>query len=131
MILQVGVKVLLKTQEGKYLFLKRAASFKPGTQQWDIPGGRINPDEPLDTALAREVQEETGLALGDHHLIAAQDIFNHDKDLHVVRLTYIGETSGSETVSISDEHAEYKWLTKDEIDTEQLDPYLLKIIDTF
>ncbi len=63
MNLQVGVKVLIE-KNGKYLFLRRSQAFKPGPQKWDIPGGRIEPDEPLSEALEREVREETHLSLG-------------------------------------------------------------------
>ena len=40
--LQVGVKVLLKNPEGKYLFLHRSAEKYPETQKWDIPGGILS-----------------------------------------------------------------------------------------
>jgi len=123
MILQVGVKVLLKSDNNKYLFLKRSANFKPGVQKWDIPGGRINVDEKLDEALAREVCEETGMELGKCELIAAQDIFAPDKDLHAVRLTYTAAAL-EESVTISNEHSEYKWMTKEEVIDQPLDSYV-------
>ena len=129
MILQVGVKVLIKNEAGKYLFLRRAASFKPGPQKWDIPGGRIESNEALYDALRREVKEETGLELEKTDaLLAAQDIFAPDKDLHVVRLTYVGSASGD--VTLSDEHDDHKWMTKDEITSEPfVDSYLKQILD--
>lgn len=130
MTLQVGVKILLKSGSDKYLFLKRAESFKPGVQKWDIPGGRINVDETLDDALAREVYEETALKIDSYELLAAQDIFVEDKDLHVVRLTYIGKAIGDE-ITISDEHSEYKWMTKQQVINEPLDKYLMQLIDKF
>lgn len=127
--LQVGVKVLLK-QGDKYLFLRREPKFKAGPQKWDIPGGRIEPDEPLEEALAREVSEETGLTLEKvDKLLAAQDIFVPGKDIHVVRLTYVGGASGE--VAISDEHDDYKWLTLEEILAEQhIDPYLIEVLES-
>lgn len=130
MTLQVGVKILLKSGSDKYLFLKRVESFKPGVQKWDIPGGRINVDETLDDALAREVYEETALKIDSYELLAAQDIFVEDKDLHVVRLTYIGKAIGDE-ITISDEHSEYKWMTKQQVINEPLDKYLMQLIDKF
>ncbi|HMS92997.1 MAG TPA: NUDIX domain-containing protein [Candidatus Saccharibacteria bacterium] len=129
MKLQVGVKVLIH-QDGKYLFLRRSAAFKAGPQKWDIPGGRIEPDEPLGVALAREVHEETGLQLtGTDKLLAAQDIFVPNKEVHVVRLTYIGRVDGD--VIISDEHDDYRWMTLEAVGVEpHVDSYLKEVLQT-
>lgn len=130
MTLQVGVKLLIKGTDQRYLFLRRAPSYKNGTQPWDIPGGRIEPDEPLEIGLARELAEETGMKLtGSPRLIAAQDIFVPAKDLHVVRLTYIGTAEGE--VAISDEHSEYAWMTKTELLEQDVDHYIREISERF
>lgn len=93
------------------------------TVQWDIPGGRIEPHEPLMDALKREISEETGLEItGTPTLIGAQDIFVPTKELHVVRLTY--KISGAGTAVISDEHQDSKWMTIDEAREQTIDPYL-------
>lgn len=129
MNLQVGVKVLLRSSEGKFLFLRRSADFKPGaSQNWDIPGGRIEPEEPLEEALRREVQEETGLTLESiDRLLAAQDIFVAAAPVHVVRLTYVGTASGE--VAISDEHDDYAWMSKEEVLAEpHVDSYLREVL---
>ena len=128
MILQVGVKLLIKNENGGYLFIRRASSFKTGPQKWDIPGGRIEPGEALLDALKREVTEETGMELEKvESLLDAQDIFVPEKDLHVVRLTYIGFATGD--VTLSDEHDTYKWMTKKELEAEpHIDTYLQQVI---
>lgn len=115
MILQVGVKLLIK-RDDKFLFIRRSKSFKPGPQKWDIPGGRIEAGERLGDALAREVKEETSLLVDSFNLLMAQDIFDPRKDIHVVRLTYVGTASGE--VKISDEHDDYKWMSIEEISSE-------------
>lgn len=123
MILQVGVKILIRDKAGHFLFLKRSSKFNGGFQMWDIPGGRIKPEEALPDALAREVSEETGLVLGNFSLLIAQDIFVEAKSLHVVRLTYTGTAEGD--VVLSDEHDEAKWFSLDEIRWKaDLDPYI-------
>ena len=44
MILQVGVKALIKNDKGQYLFLRRSERMQAETEpHWDIPGGRIDP----------------------------------------------------------------------------------------
>lgn len=127
MVLQVGVKVLLKNPEGKYLLMHRNPEKYPETQKWDIPGGRIDPGTTLMENLAREVMEETGLTMtSEPRLIAAQDIFA-SAEKHVVRLTYIGEADG--TPSLSDEHEEYGWFSPEEVRAlDPLDSYLSELM---
>lgn len=129
MKLQVGVKVLVQNESGEFLFLRRDVSFRPGApQKWDIPGGRINPDESLMAALGREVKEETGMSLESaDELLAAQDIFVDKAEVHVVRLTYRGKATGD--VKLSDEHDAFKWMKLDEILSEEyIDSYLVSVL---
>ncbi len=74
--LQVGVKILLRNKDGKYLLVKRSSKKYPEVEQsWDIVGGRINPGSSLLENLKREVKEETELnIIGEVELIGAQDI---------------------------------------------------------
>jgi 8-oxo-dGTP diphosphatase len=129
MELQVGVKILLKNKEGKYLVVCRSAEKYPEVGvQWEIPGGRIDKGTGLFENLKREVLEETGLEISDEpKLVTAQDILKTDK--HVVRLTYIGEANG--VVKLSEEHSEYKWLTLAEIKVlEPMDRYFKEVLSS-
>ncbi len=128
MELQVGVKIILQNKEGKFLLLQRnPAKYPEVGAKWDIVGGRITVGVPLIENLKREVLEESGLELaGEPKLILAQDILKPDK--HVVRLTYIGEGKGE--VKLSDEHSEYKWVTRDELaKLEPMDKYIKEVLD--
>lgn len=130
MKLQVGVKILIKNSNHEYLFLRRSGEVESGKGKiWDIPGGRISPDESLIDALRREIREETGLLLiSEPSLIAAQDIFAPKKDLHVVRLTYKGTADGQ--VKLSEEHEDFSWMDKSTVlaSDSDLDPYLLDLL---
>ncbi|HVN26701.1 MAG TPA: NUDIX domain-containing protein [Candidatus Paceibacterota bacterium] len=128
LVLQVGVKILLSNDSGKFLLLRRSLEKYPEIQGgWDIVGGRINPGTPLLENLRREVREETGLELiGEPRLVAAQDILRNPKR-HVVRLTYVGVSSGEVRLDVS-ENDDYKWYTKDEILTlEDVDMYFKEL----
>ena len=130
MELQVGVKILLKNKDGKYLLVFRSAEKYPQVLlKWDIVGGRINPGTALLENLKREVAEETGLSIkGEPSLLTAQDILRSDK--HIVRLTYVGFADGE--VRLSEEHSEYKWFTKEEIKNEPgLDQYFKEVFNKF
>ncbi len=127
MQLQVGVKVLLKNPEGKYLLMRRSPYEERGVGKWDIAGGRIEAGTSLMENLAREVKEETGLGIiGEPKLLAAQDIIWPDR--HVVRITYTAEVSGEP--KLSPEHDEYRWFTYEEMKIlDEMDDYLKKLLD--
>jgi 8-oxo-dGTP diphosphatase len=129
MELQVGVKVLLRNNDGKYLLLKRAIEVVPGKGlTWDIPGGRIDPGTTLMQNLRREVEEETGLTLkSEPRLIAAQDMMSVP-GRHVVRLTYVGEGEGE--VRLSHEHTEFDWVALENVaDRSDIGGHLKQLID--
>ncbi len=132
MELQVGVKIILKNKEGKFLLLQRNLGKYPEVKKndsLDIVGGRIKTGTPLLENLKREVFEETKLNLTEEpKLIAAQDILRSDK--HVVRLTYLGQIEGEP--ELDEEHSSYIWLTADEISNKEgLDQYFKKVFSKF
>lgn len=128
-ILQVGVKALLKNKDGRFLLLRRNPKKYPEVElQWDIPGGRIDPGATLMENLKREIKEETALNLiSEPKLVAAQDILKI-AGRHVVRLTYIGEIEGEPQIDA--ESLEFKWFRADELKHEKdLDGFLRELIE--
>lgn len=129
--LSVGVKILLKNSEGKYLLVRRSPEKYPevGNYQWDIVGGRIDPGLPLLENLKREIKEEIGMDLEtEPRLIAAQDILRIP-GRHVIRLSYVGEANGKPKIN-NEEHTEFKWFTIGEMkQLEGLDIYFKKLLD--
>lgn len=57
---------MIRDDAGRLLLVRRARA--PGAGCWSLPGGRVEPGETDQQALAREVAEETGLdvAVGRH-----------------------------------------------------------------
>jgi len=132
MELQVGVKILLKNSDGKFLLVRRNPKKYPEVgPKWDIVGGRINPGTQLMENLKREIKEEVGLDYqGTPKLVAAQDILKV-AGRHVVRLTYLGQIEGEPI--IDEESLEAKWFTANEIKsltTEALDSYFIELLDS-
>lgn len=129
MLLQVGVKVLLKNSDGKYLLVKRSAVAYPNAIcGWELVGGRITPGTTLLENLKREIKEETGITKVENiKLVAAQDILQVEGK-HIVRLTYVADTR-NEQVVLDSENTEFAWVTKDELkNLEGLDPYLGELV---
>ncbi len=132
--LQVGVKVLLKNEEGKFLLIRRNPKKYPEIgPKWDIVGGRIDIGSPLLENLKREVKEETGLEIKSvPRLVGAHDILNVEgyPGRHVVRLTYTAETSG--IPEIDEESLEFRWFTRSEMEAfsqKELDRYFKDLLD--
>jgi ADP-ribose pyrophosphatase YjhB (NUDIX family) len=121
------VKVLLQDEDGKFLLIRRSQEKYPEVENpWDIPGGRINIGSPLLENLQREVTEETSLkVLGIPELVDAQDIIRPEK--HVVRLTYIAQSSGHPQLSA--DHTEFQWLErKDALELQGIDPFVVETL---
>lgn len=133
MELQVGVKAFIKNDANQYLILRRQYPYQgEDFLRWDIPGGRINPGEPILKALAREITEETGLTLlGDPRILHAQDILRLN-DIHVVRLTFECQaTTGEIKLDTHDQdsgHDKYQWATLSEIKQLPHDKYLDSVL---
>lgn len=130
-ILQVGVKALLRNKEGKFLLLHRSLEKYPEVtkNRWDIVGGRIDPGSDLMTNLDREIMEETGQKMtSPAKLIAAQDILRV-KGKHIVRLTYIADIEGEITID-PEEHDDYRWFSLDEIrERDDVDLYFMELLN--
>lgn len=130
MQLQIGVKVLIKNNEGLYLCFLNGVNYFLRLRVLGIyQEGELIQKRTCD-ALVREVSEEI------HHdlkteaiLVKAQDIFLTAKSLHVVRLTYTATENVSDIV-LSDEHVSYEWRRIDDIDDLNIEPYLRELLDT-
>lgn len=121
MKLFIGVKALIKHQ-GKILILREAA-YDEGTNtgKWDIPGGRINQDEPILEGLAREVKEESGLEIEPGKVAGVFETFPVIKgeSCHIVRIFYTATTATPEVV-LSGDHDAYEWVTTEDLEGKEL-----------
>jgi 8-oxo-dGTP diphosphatase len=63
------VGAVIKDEAGRLLLIRRG--HEPGKGLWSVPGGRIEPGESDESALVREVREETGLYVTAGRLIGA------------------------------------------------------------
>lgn len=90
------------------------------SELWGIPGGKIKWGEPSETALRREIKEETGLEVDDVRFVLVQDCIHSRefyRDAHFVLLNYTCRAKGQQKVTLNDEAREYRWLTPQEAST--------------
>ena len=86
----VGVGAVI-VKAGKLLLVKRR--YEPLAGRWSIPGGTLELGETLETGVAREMREETGLEIEVGPVIEVFDriIFDADKRVryHFVLVDYL------------------------------------------
>ncbi|WP_409300739.1 NUDIX hydrolase [Peribacillus sp. SCS-155] len=96
----------------KALILQRADHDEVGAGTWEFAGGKLEFGEDLESSLAREVYEETGLNINIEKLLYAST-FQTGPARQVVVLKYVC-SSDTNRVILSDEHKEFRWVSKAE-----------------
>ena len=96
----------------RYLVGQRAANKAQGGL-WEFMGGKIEPGETPERALARECREELDLEIENERII---DSVVHEYPEKTIRLTLIECTPKSGSAPKALEHQQIKWVTRDEMD---------------
>lgn len=98
-------------KDGKVFSAQRGNKGKTA-YKWEFPGGKIEPGETPEQALARELREELSINVDVHELITAIVDEYDDIILHIdtYRCSLI---SGTPTLS---EHIALQWSNKEELD---------------
>lgn len=95
----------------RVLLVRRARPPRAG--QWSLPGGGQRVGETLAEAVAREVREETGLAVRDLRLITTLDLIERDPDgrvrHHYTLVDYTAEAAPEGEPVAGDDAAEAAW----------------------
>lgn len=114
--------VLYDPVHKKFLVVKDANTETEGYSTfgpWDLPGGRVEKGEDLKEAVQREVLEEigeVGFELGPIVGGCTLKISSDEKVLRKVHHYYFGTYHQGEIV-LSDEHSEYRWVTLEEVES--------------
>lgn len=118
----LGAKALIHNESGQLLLLQLNPNKSRNTREarWDIPGGRIQRGEHLETALKREVLEETGIAtLLDIRpftmvLTNLRIVAPTFADLGLIFATYLCTIPKNSNIRLSDEHIQFQWVNLNE-----------------
>jgi 8-oxo-dGTP diphosphatase len=108
----LAVKALVADDQGRILAIRRSAASSQFTGNWDLPGGKVDPGESFDVALAREVAEETGLSIVLTGVAGATEY-----DCPNVRLAvlFMEATVQSGEVQLSSEHDDHAWVEQSKL----------------
>lgn len=104
------VAAAIMDDEGRLFAARRG----PGMRQaglWELPGGKIEPGESPEHALAREIQEELGACVAVHERLA--DSRHAYPDLVVHLIAY--RCTLRDGVLVPTEHDAVRWLGLDQL----------------
>ena len=112
-----GFGIALKAviwQDGKFLILKRTKNRQSEADLWEFPGGGLEIGEQYESALIREILEETALEASVIRPLSAWDAKRKD-GTQVLGITFLCQLTGG-SIILSDEHTDYAWIAPEEID---------------
>lgn len=131
------VSALIFSKDGK-LFQGMKDEEKGGVycDCWHLPGGGVDPGEDKESALIREIKEETGIDISAYKFVLVDDsgmgvsrkILPSQEEVickmrfNVYRVDISDKNSDEIAVSLNDDLVKYRWTVLDELATIKLTP---------
>lgn len=113
----LDVAVAVIEREGRYLIAQRKTADSFGGL-WEFPGGKVLPGEPLETCLAREIQEELGISI---EVGPRLQVIDHHYPIRPLRLhCYLCHILSGEPGAI--DCAAWRWVRPEELSQFQFPP---------
>ena len=102
----------LRDDAGRILFIRRSSECTHWPGEWELTGGKPDPDEDIFHCLRREALEETGLVIEPIRLIGASET-----DLPSLRVIYLVLDAKwiSGELRLSEEHSDSRWVAPAEM----------------
>jgi 8-oxo-dGTP diphosphatase len=99
--------VITKEAEAKVLLIERGG--EPFKGCWALPGGFMNMDETTEQCAFRELEEETGLKIGEVHQIGAYSRVDRDPRGRTITVAYLAVVDAPMAVKGQDDAAKAQW----------------------
>ena len=99
---------------GALLLIRRLTEPEAGC--WAFPGGKVDPFEPAQTAVRREVLEELGVELVGERLLCLVDQIDRDRGEHWVAPVYLAlDIEGEPEIREPAKHGAFAWFALDDL----------------
>jgi 8-oxo-dGTP diphosphatase len=118
-----GVGAVVFDDAGRLLVIRRGRP--PHEGRWSVPGGHVEPDEDDETAVVREVAEETGLRVRPVSFLGTIEVTGARGTVEV--RDYRCELLGG-VMAPGDDASEAAWVTRAELDALATTPRLIELL---
>lgn len=102
-----------KTGKEKVLLVQRKKD--PFKDEWALPGGFLETEEPFEVGARRELEEETGLKVKKVHQIKAFGDPGRDPRGRTISIAFWGEIASEAKVEGKDDAANAQWFKLNEL----------------
>ncbi len=110
-LFHIGIKAVI-VNNNKALVLEDTGRYAG----FDVPGGKIDENETIEQALKRELLEELGLTdFKTGELLTVFEREDYKKEGINLILIFFKVEANNFDVKLSDEHSEYRWISKDDL----------------
>jgi len=109
----VTVDAILISKQNSVLLIERGR--EPFKSKWALPGGFIDMDEELETACRRELEEETGLRVGELKQFRAYGGVNRDPRHRTISVIFYAFTDTELLACAGDDAAKAQWFSIDQL----------------
>lgn len=120
----LAVAAFIKDKNDKILIVKKSLHEQIDPGLWTIPGGKVRPEEPIVSALKREVEEEVGLQIDSFQWIGEDVFTSNDKFFHAQH--FLCENVKVKKIKLEKNLIEFKWISKKELASYEFPPNIKK-----
>ena len=113
---------IVTREDGRFLAVQRR-----DTGAWVTPGGILEPGEPLREAAAREVYEETGVAIDVGTLVGIYQNLSTE----VITFVFHARPLSGQHQHTSDETSHVRWITPTEAEDIMAEPFAIRVRDAY
>lgn len=109
----VTVDAILISKQNSVLLIERGR--EPNEGLWALPGGFVDMDEELETACRRELEEETGITIGELKQFKAFGAVNRDPRHRTISVLFYAFTDEELIACAGDDAAKAQWFPLEQL----------------
>jgi 8-oxo-dGTP pyrophosphatase MutT (NUDIX family) len=110
---RIATRAVIVNSDGKVLIIRESGKYVEGNNvgRYDFPGGRVELNEDIQTALLREVKEECGLDVDISRAIFVGEWNPTINNVHLkIRGTFFQCIPKNLDVALGSDHDDYEWI---------------------